>query len=228
MANGLKLLLCMLLLAMPGFGALAGCGGDDNGGTDPASLKGKLLPASAIEGFKPERTFEWDSAIDLTAEGIFLPAATKRSDAVKLIDDAGFKAAAGQELVVSTGNPFEGPRITVDVIELGSADDARKVLDYLHKEDLKQPCFSVCSQEQGELRVDGIPRAKGAQSVPLRKPPAEAPPPFEGYAVEFPIDSFLYVVAGGGGPNQLKESQVTGVAKALYERNSGKDKTPST
>jgi hypothetical protein len=219
-----------MLLAIAGIAvvtALAGCGGDDDGGgTDPASLTSRL-PANVAEGFKVERNFEWDSAIDLVAQGLFLPAATPPSEAVDKIDGAGFEAAAGQELVVSKGNTFEGPRMTIDVIKLGSADEALEVRDYLHAEDLKQPCFSVCSQDPGELAVEGIPDAKGVESVPQKNPPPNAPPPHEAYAVEFPVDSYLYVVTGGGAPGQLESKQVIDTAKTLYGRSAGGE-TPST
>jgi hypothetical protein len=208
--------LFLLVLVLSAVGVVA-CGGDDEK-VSPAALSKRLLPASEVPGFKRERTDEWDNAIDLSAKGLFLPESTPTSQAVELIEDAGFEAAAGDELVVLKGNPFHGPRILIAAVQLGSDDDARQVLEFLHKEDLKQPCAAVCSEIPSELEVKGIPGAKGAQQLPQEKPPPNAPDPFVGYAVEFRMGSLLYMVFGGGGPGSLKSYQVTDAAKAFYER----------
>jgi hypothetical protein len=198
--------------------AFIGCGGDDNG-TSPASLKSHLLPASAVPGFKIERNFDWDNPIDLVAEGLPLPQTTPPSRAVKVFEDAGFEAAVGEQLVAAKGNTFESPHATIDVIQLGSDDDARDALDYVRKEALKQPCFAVCSVEGREFAVEGIPGAKGVQLSPLRNPPPNAPPPFEAYGVGFTIGPRLYVTNADGGPGQVKKDRVLSAAKALYARN---------
>jgi hypothetical protein len=205
----------IVLLAL-GLGAC----GDDNGGTSTSDLKSQLLPATDVKGFKVERTFEWDNSTDLAVQGLFLPEETAPSDAVGEIDDAGFDAAAGESLVVAKGKPFDGPRMQIDVIATGSDEDAKKLRDYLHGQDLKQPCFQVCSVNPSSIAVPGIPDAKGAQLVPQKEPPPNAPPPFQAYAVEFPIGDQLYFVGGGGGPGQIKKQQVLDAAKALYSRNS--------
>ena len=64
----------------------------------------------------------------------------------------------------------------VDVVQLGSDDDAREALDYVRSEALKQPCFAVCSVEAREFSVAGIPGAEGVQLTPLTEPPPDAPP----------------------------------------------------
>jgi hypothetical protein len=199
-------------------GVLVGCGEDDEG-TSPASLRSQLLPASEVPGFKIQRKFDWDNPIDLVHEGLALPESTPPSRAVEVLEDAGFEAAVGKRLVVAKGNPFEGPGATVDVIQLGSDDDARETLDYVHKESLKQPCLGVCSVTGREFRVAGIPGAKGAQLTPQREPPPNAPPPFEAYGIGFTIGPRLFIVNAGGGPEQVKKGQVLSAAKALYERN---------
>jgi hypothetical protein len=205
----------IVLLAL----GVAACG-DDNGGTSAAELKSQLLPATDVKGFKVERSFEWDNPTDVVVQGLFLPQDTAPSDAVGEIDDAGFDAAAGESLVVSKGNPFDGPRMQINVMATGSDGDAKKLRDYLHEQDLKQPCFQVCSVNPSAIAVPGIPDAKGAQLVPQKEPPPNAPPPFQGYAVEFPLGDQLYVVGGGGGPGQIKKQQVLDAAQALYSRNS--------
>ncbi len=209
-------------MAALSIGAFVGCGGDDDG-TSPASLRSRLLPASEVPGFKVERRFDWDNPIDLVHDGLPLPETTPLSRAVKAFEDAGFEAAVGERLAVAKGNPLEGPHARVDVIQLGSDDDAREALDYVRKEALKQPCVGVCSVEIREFAVAGIPGAKGAQLRPQREPPPNAPPPFEAYTVTFTIGPRLFVVNADGGPGQVKKGQVVSAAKALYERNAKRD-----
>ena len=148
-----------------------------------------------------------------------MPEATPPSQAVKAFEDAGFEAGVGESLVAAKGNPFEGPHGAVEVVRLGSDDDAREALDYVRKEGLKQPCFAVCSVDTKEFTVAGIPGAKGAQLTPQKEPPPDAPPPFEAYSIGFTIGPGLYLVNGDGGPGQVKKSQVISAAKALYDRN---------
>ena len=201
---------------------MVGCGGNDNA-VSPASLKSRLLPASDLPGFKVERDFSWDNPIDFVGEDLPLPESTPPSRAVKTFEDAGFEAGVGERLVAAKGNKFEGPQASVDVIQLGSDDEARDALDYVRKEGLKQPCFAVCSVEGREFAVPGIPGAKGVQLTPLRQPPPDAPPPFEAHGVGFTIGPRLYLTNSGGHPGQVKKSQVLRVAKALYERNAKSD-----
>jgi hypothetical protein len=207
-----------LVLVVVAIGALTGCGGDDNG-TSPASLKDRLLPVSELPGFKVVRNVEWDNPIDFVVEGIPLPEATRRSTAVEAFEDFGFEAGVGDLLVAAKGNSFEGPQANVGVVQLGSDDDARKALDYVRREALKQPCFAVCSVEGREFAVAGIPGAKGVQHRPLREPPPDAPPPFEDYGIGFTIGPRLFLVGAGGGPGQVKKQRVLEAARALYERN---------
>jgi hypothetical protein len=211
---GAKLSLAAFILAL----TLAGCGGDDEN-VSPASLKSRLLPVSAVPGYKVERNFSWDNPIDLVGQDFPLPESTPPSQAVKAFEDAGFEAGVGERLVAAKGNPFDAPGASVDVVQLGSDDQARDALDYVKKEAQKQPCFAVCSVEGREFPVSGIPGAKGVQLTPLKNPPADAPPPFEAYGVGFTIGPRLYFTNTGGPPGAVKKDQVVSAAKALYERN---------
>jgi hypothetical protein len=211
---GAKLSLAAFILAL----TLAGCGGDDEN-VSPASLKSRLLPVSAVPGYKVERNFSWDNPIDFVGQDFPLPESDLPSDAVKTLEDAGFEAGVGEHLVAAKGNPFDAPDGSVDVIQLGSDNDARDALDYVRKEAQKQPCFSVCSVEGREFPVAGIPGAKGVQLTPLKDPPPDAPPPFQVYGVGFTIGPRLYLTSSGGPPGQVKKEQVVSAAKALYERN---------
>jgi hypothetical protein len=208
-----------LAAAVLSIGGLVGCGGDDK--TSPASLRNQLLPASEIPGFKSERKSDYDNVIDFVHEGLLLPEATPLSQAVDAFENAGFEAGVGERFV--KGKPFEGPRATVNVAQLGSDDDAREALDYARKEALKQPCLAVCSVQGKEFAVAGIPGAKGVQQTPLPDPPPNAPPPFVSYGVGFTIGSRLYLVSADGGPGQVKKDQALDAAEALYKRNAKPD-----
>ena len=111
----------------------------------------------------------------------------------------------------------------MEVVQVGSDEDAREALDYARKEALKQPCFAVCSVDAREFAVAGIPGAKGVHLTPQKEPPPDAPPPFEAYAIGFTIGARLYLVNADGGPGQVKKSQVTSAAEALYDRNAKSD-----
>ncbi len=165
------------------------------------------------------RNVEWDNPIDFVHEGLPLPEATPRSSAVEEFEDFGFEAGVGERLVAAKGSPFDGPDANVGVVQLGSDEDARKALDYVRKEALKQPCFAVCAVDSREFAVAGIPGAKGVHHTPLRDPPPNAPPPFEDYGVAFTIGPRLFLVGAGGEPGQIKQERVLAAARALYERN---------
>jgi hypothetical protein len=209
-----------LAAAVLSIGGFVGCGGDDDK-TSPASLRNQLPPASEIPGFKSERKSDYDNPIDFAHEGLPLPEATPLSQAVEAFENAGFEAGVGERFV--KGKPFEGPRATMNVAQLGSDDDARETLDYVRKEALKQPCFAVCAVQGKEFAVAGIPGAKGVQQTPLPDPPPDAPPPFVSYGVGFTIGSRLFLVGADGGPGQVKKDQVLDAAEALYKRNAKPD-----
>ena len=93
-----------LALALLCTAVLSGCGGDDNGGTSPASLKNDLIPPSQFSDFtKVARSFESDIRSTSPVEGIALPEATPPSDAVKAMEDASFEAAVGESPVNGKG-----------------------------------------------------------------------------------------------------------------------------
>ena len=202
-----------LVSALSGLLILAGCGGGSDN-TAPASLNGRLLPVSQLPGFKVSRTFEWDNPTDVFVQGLFTSETTTPSDFIHSLDKAGFDAGAGEQ-VQKNGN--QGPQGFADVLKFKSDGGAQDALVLIHKEDLKQPCYSACSQNPGEFSVSGIPGAKAAQQVPLKNPPKGAGPPFVGYAVEFPIRSYVYIVNAGGPPGSVTKSEVTKAAKAYYD-----------
>lgn len=170
---------------------------------------------SEVPDFKVRRTLEWENAVDYVVQGLFISQNTRPSEVVDVVEDAGFEAGAG-EILHGASAMGHGPEIRVLAAKFASDDGARDVRDRLHREDLTQPCYGVCSQIQSDVVVSGIPDAKGAQTVPDPNPPPDAPPPFEGYAVEFTFGSYLYVVNGGGDVGQLQKQDVLDAAAALY------------
>jgi hypothetical protein len=198
---------------------VAGCGGGDGDESSVADLKSRLLPVEEVPGFKRHRTFEWANATDFAVQGLFVSENTKPSEIIEDIEDADFEDAVGEELFKGR----QGPGIKVLVARFASDSGARDVQDRLHQEDLTQPCYGACSQILSDLPVSGIPDATGAQSVPDPNPPPNAPPPFEGYAVEFTIGSYLYVVDGGGPPGAGMKPRVLEAAEALYDQVKNKE-----
>jgi hypothetical protein len=209
----------LALVVLCATAAFIGCGGDDDGGASTADLKKELPAEPLLPGYKVLRSFEWDNAVDASVQGVHLPEATAPSRAVDVYEDSGFEAGASQEL--AKGSPFEGPHVTVQALEFGSEEDAGDVRDFLHEQNLKQPCFGVCAVDPRELAVDGIPGAKGAQQLPLRNPPPNAPPPFESYAVQFTVGPRLFRVTLDGEPKQVEKQLVLDAARRLYARKKG-------
>jgi hypothetical protein len=189
-----------------------GCGGDDE--TSPASLKDQLVPASQLR-LEVERPFEWDNPIDFTVDGVFLPEGTKHSDAIEEIDDFGFEAGYG-ELLRPTGG---GPDIHFEVAKFDSDDGAADARDYLHQQDLQQPCFAACTVNPEDLDVNGVPGLKGVHQVPLPKAqiPPGAGPPFERFVVEFTIGPYLYIVDAAGDPGDTPPARFARGTKSVYE-----------
>jgi hypothetical protein len=223
-----------------------GCGGSSHS-TSPASLRSRLLPASAVPTgtarrasgpppgvlppgvppsrvrvipppasrarIKVERYFEWKNPIDAVAQGFALPEVTAPSQAVDVVKKAGFDAGAGEVL---TNGPA-GPRLVIDAIKFNSAAGATKVRDWLHGQDLMQPCFSTCSESVSNLNLASVPGSKAAKQVPLSKLPPTSPEPFDHYAVEFSIGPYLYVGDIHGGPRTISPRLFEKGAKAYYD-----------
>ncbi len=171
-------------------GGLAACGGDD--GSDKvsaASLKNRLLPASALPGFRQQRTFDWGDPVNLVGEGLLLPEATHPSSGVKMFEDAGFEGAVGERLTI--GTPPDLGEVTVGVVKLASADGARQAREWMHAQDLHQPCYEACIFSPRELPISSVPTATAVQQVPNSGAPKEGGPPTH-YFVEFTEGPYLY------------------------------------
>lgn len=180
-------------------GGLAACGGGDDASdkVSAASLKNRLLPASALPGFRQQRTFDWSDPVNLVGEGVRLPETTQPSRGVKMFEDASFSGAVGERLTM--GTPPDLSEVTVGVVKLGSADGARQARDWMHAQELRQPCFEACIFSPRELSISGVPTATAVQQVPNSGAPPEGGqlPPTH-YLVEFTEGPYLYFASTDG------------------------------
>src|SRR3954447_2751459 len=191
--------------AAAGFGSLTGCGSDSN--VSASSLKPRLLSASLAPGFHMLRTLDWSNPVNLVGEGIFLPELTHPSEAVNEVRDADFQGAAGEQL--NRGGPT-GDDIRTGVVKFKSTGGAEKVRDWMHREDLQQPCFAECIFSPQDLAIPGVPGAEAVQQVPSANPPGTPPP-----GVKLPAGVKTPRVGPGSGPPTRYLSEFT-IGDYLY------------
>ena len=208
-------ILVAFTVAVPVAGVGAGCGGDGGDEASPADLESLLPPPSQlVAGLEAERTFEWDEAIDFIVMGTQLPENTAPSDAGAKMDDAGFQAAAGEQV----GEKGEsGAANFVDVARFDSAEGATEAQDYLHQQDLQQPCAGACVVSPQDFSIDEIPGATAVHQVPTK---GDVPPglePFEAYSVEFTIGSDLFYATASGDPGDIPPPVFGKAAIAFYD-----------
>jgi hypothetical protein len=177
--------------------AIVGCGGGGESKVSSASLKGRLLPASAVPGFGLQRTLDWRDPVNLVGEGLSIPQRTHPSAGVKEFDDAHLRGGAGE--VLTNGSGFNESEAVVGVAQFKEAADANRVRDWMHKQDLQQPCFSQCIFSPGPVSVPGIPGLRFVeQSSHVPPLPPGAPrgakvgPAPANYLAEFTIGPYLY------------------------------------
>jgi hypothetical protein len=189
--------LVTLALAMAVIGA-GGCGGG-KAKVSAASLHPRLLAASAVPGYFLARTLGWSDPVDLVGEGLFLPEIVHPSQAVKMIDGAGFEGAAGEKLDTNAMSD----EITTGVMEFKSASSATKIRDWMHGEDLHEPCFTACIYTPRNLTIGGVRDARAVAQVPsapkppplsrgLRRAPVFVGGPPTRYLAEFVIGRYVY------------------------------------
>jgi hypothetical protein len=221
-------------VAAAGLGGLAGCGSESK--VSASSLKPRLLPASLTPGFHVLRTLDWSDPVNLVGEGIFLPELTHPSAAVKEIRGAGFQGSAGEQL--NRGGPT-GSDIRTGVIKFKSVGGAEKVRDWMHREDLQQPCFAECIYSPRNLALSGVPGAEAVQQVPSAQPPGAPPPgvklppgakapraapgsgPPTRYLAEFTIGHYLYFLSTEG--NAAAKPKFVAGTQQYYKRVKGLD-----
>jgi hypothetical protein len=162
---------------------------------------------AALPGYTLVRTLDWKDPVDLIGQGIFIPEATAPSAAVKFVKGAGLQGAVGE--VLRQGSGMNASEITIGVVKLESAAAATKLRDWMHGQDLQQPCFSECIFTPHNVPVPGIPTGRlVVQSSPAPPPPPGLPknvrlPEAGGptnYRAEFTTGPYLYFAETQGGP----------------------------
>jgi len=181
--------------------ATTGCGGG-GGKVSSTSLTPRLLPASAVPGFGLQRRLDWSDPVNLVGEGLFLPQATHPSTAVKEFQHAHLEGAAGE--VLTNGAGLDSTDVRLGVARFKSASGATQVRDWMHTEDLQQPCFTQCVYTTHPVAVAGIPNLRlviqSTHVPPIalkhKVPPGVTPPKPRGgpanYLAEFTVGPYLY------------------------------------
>jgi hypothetical protein len=189
---------------------VAACG--SGGKVSSASLQPRLLSASSVPGFAIQRKFDWSDPVNLVGEGLALPARTRPSEAVREFTGARYRGAAGE--VIANGISVEATEVRLGVARFDSSADANRVRDWMHGEDLKQPCFQQCIFAPGNVPVTGIPAARFVVQTSHR--PSGPPPGVRiprgvrvpstvgqapsNYLAEFTVGPYLYWVILEGAP----------------------------
>jgi hypothetical protein len=201
---------------------LAACGSDKS--VSSASLKPQLLKASAVPGYGLQRTLDWSDPVDMVAQGLFLPELTKPSAGVKVIKSAGLRGAAGE--VLSRGGGMNMSEVTIGVAKFKSADSANKVRDWMHGQDLQQPCAVACIFSPHPVKLPGVPSGRLVVQSSYPTPPPGAPAgakpiggPPTNYHVEFTVGPYVYFASTQGSPND-KAPFIAG-AQRYYRQVSG-------
>jgi hypothetical protein len=176
--------------------ALAGCGDSGGGKVSSASLQSRLLPASSVPGFGLQRTLDWSDPINLVGQGLSLPQVTRPSVAVNEFKDAQLRGSAGE--VLATGAGVNATEAVVGVARFKSESDANRVRDWMHTQDLHQPCFGQCIFAPGPVSVQGIPslrfvvQSSHAPPLPPGSPRGARVAAPANYLAEFTVGPYLY------------------------------------
>jgi hypothetical protein len=205
----------MLIVTAAGLAACGGGGGGDKLGYN--DLKAQLPNAAKVfPGFQPERRLDWSNAFNLVGEGILLPEKTRPADAMAHVQDAGFKGGAGEWFTRGTGPDRSEWR--AGVVKLGSAAKANALRDWMHSQDLQQPCYTECIFSPQNVKLTGVPNSRFVQHVP-NLPPGPGGPPHH-YLLEFTVGPYLYFASGDG--DAKAKAQVVRGAQAYYNQVRGR------
>lgn len=155
-------------------GVATGCG-EGSGKVSATSLTPRLLPPSSVPGFGLQRTLNWGDPVNLVGEGLALPQVTHPSAGVQEFKQADLQGAAGEILVHGAG--LEETPVQIGVAKFKSEGNANNVRDWMHRQDLTQPCFSQCVFSPAPATIPGIPNlSMVVQSSHVPPPPASPPP----------------------------------------------------
>lgn len=204
----------LVAVLMLGLVVGGGCGGGDDDQASPSELRALLVPA-AIFPVQVQRRFEWDDPMDFSEQGLSLPGDTEPSEAAAVIDRAGFETGVGQLLAP----PAIDIEAYTEVAKFESEEGARTALDYLHAQDLLEPCSAACPVVARSWDVVGIPNAKGAHHAPVEGSPSPsgAAAPYERYVIEFAIGRHLLIGRVTGPPGLVPAPQFMDGVESFYE-----------
>lgn len=152
--------------------------------------------------------------MNLVSEGVHLPEITQPSSGVKIFTDAGLKGAAGERF--ASGTPPDESDVTVGVVKLKSPSAATAARDWMHDQNLQQPCFTACIYSPRNLPIPGVPTATAVQQVPNIPPPVgggQGPPTH--YLVEFTVGPYLYFAASDGSRSDARK--VVAATQGFYQ-----------
>ena len=182
----------VLVLAAGGCGSSKGS--DASKDVSAASLTQRLLPASEVQGFDVQRTFDWRVPFDVVGEGLSLPEATRPSAAVKVFEDNDWLRGAGE--VLTQGAPPDITEVRLGVVKFKSPTGAGRTRDWLRSQDLKQPCYSQCIFQPRSVTLADIPGSSYViQDTTLPKKPGEPGGPPVNYSAEFTVGPYLYWIS---------------------------------
>jgi hypothetical protein len=164
---------------------VSGCG--SSGTVSATTLDPRLLPASSVPGFGLERKLDWSDPVNLVGEGVPLPEITHPSAGVKEFQSAHLKGAVGE--VLNRGSGLDVSEIHLGAAKFDSASDAVKVRNWMHGEDLQQPCFGICAFSPKPTKLAGVPNSAAVVQTTTGGRPGFGP---ANYRAEFTIGPYLY------------------------------------
>ncbi len=106
---------------------------------------------------------------------------------------------------MTQGVPPDEGEVTVGVVKFKSPDGALQARDWMHGQDLQQPCFAVCISDSRNLPIPGVPTASAVQQIPgisSANDGGQVPPTH--YLVEFTVGSCLCFASTDGSPKDAK------------------------
>jgi hypothetical protein len=150
----------------------------------------ETAPAAGIgaSGFGYERGLDWSNPVNLVGEGMSLPEMTHPSAAVSEVKGANFEGGAGE--VLRKGSGADATEVHIGVAKFKSAADAQRVRDWMHNQDLQQPCFVQCIFSPRPMAVPGVATARLVEQTPTAvTPPPKGQPTH--YMAEFTTGPYL-------------------------------------
>ena len=84
---------------------------------------------------------------------------------MQVFRDAHFQGATGEHLAQGT-SPLNENIITAGVAKFPSEAEATKVRDWMHSQDLQEPCYGACIYSPTAFAIPGVPNAKAVEQRP--------------------------------------------------------------